>query len=140
MPKYLSTQREKRPPAWRKWPPKKALHMEKKNTNRFFQGGGASSYSCPAPGGRPCANVIIKCTIFSEIIHHIIISKYTLCCMQLSYFLTFSRKSIPSNPLAIKLNSTKRTLTIDNASGMYYCRPHYLKNYTPCCLNIGFYP
>ena len=45
--------------------------------------------------------------MFSENIHHIIISKYTLKCTQLNYF---SDEHIPSNPLAIKLNSVIRTV------------------------------
>ena len=56
----------------------------------------------------------IKCTLFSEIIHHIIISKYTLECTQLNYLLKiFLEEHTLEYPLSIKLNS-------NNARGMYY--------------------
>ena len=47
-------------------------------------------------------------------------------------FLKKFRKSIPSNPLAMKLNSAVyATTTNDNASGMYYNTSHYLKKLPP---------
>ena len=52
-----------------------------------------------------------------------------------------SRKSIPSNPLAMKLNSAVYThRTNDNKSGMYYNTSYFLKKNTPHCLNIDLYP
>ena len=53
-----------------------------------------------------------------------------------------SRKSIPSNPLAMKLNSAVYThRTNDNESGMYYNTFYFLKKKNnPHCLNIDLYP
>ena len=62
------------------------LHGEK-NTHSFAVSRGAPRSECD----------YIKCTMLPEIIHHIIISKYTLECTQLKFLL---KKSIPSNPLA----------------------------------------
>ena len=94
----------------------KALHMEKnapikgekRSLNISFPERRATTLAPPPPCGCSWA-MIIKCTIFSEIIHHIIISKYTLECTQLNYFF------LPSNLLSIKLNNVTCT-----ASGMYY--------------------
>ena len=65
-------------------------------------------------------------------------SNCTLKCFQLNYFLKISRKSIPPNPMQIKLNSVIYAQH-DNADGMYYITPlHYLKNYTSM-FEHGFY-
>ena len=62
----------------------------------------------------------IKCTMFSEIIHHIIISKYTLECTQLNYFLKIF---LEEHTLESSINKIKQRYThstINNARGMYY--------------------
>ena len=99
---------------------------EKHSTLIFFFKSGDRDPTCLSPLARPWAKVIIKLTIFSEIIHHVIISKYTLECTQVHYFKNKFRESIPSNPLAMKLNSVIRTP--DNEIGIYYnTSTYYLK-------------
>ena len=67
----------------------------------------------------------IKCTMYSEIIHHIIISKYTLECTQLNYLLKiFLAEHLPSNPLSIKLNSVIRTVRSTMQGGCITIPPH----------------
>ena len=121
--------REKRPFTWRKGP---QLEGEKApwNRNCFLCWRGVCLLS-PPPCGCIWANVIIKCTIFSEITHPMIISKYTLECISLNYFLKFSRKIILSNPLAIKLNRVIRTAPSTTQARCITIPPHYLKNYIP---------
>ena len=103
----------------------------------------------PVQAAGVIAKVITKCTITSEIIYHIIISKYTLECTQLNYFFKNPQKSIPSNHLATKLitrdNMTVRQRKRDVLQYRQYTinynykLQHYLKNYAPICLNMNFY-
>ena len=83
---------EKDPPHGQKGSHKR---KQKGSPNFFFQGG-ASFYSCPSPLRTSMSECdYIQCTIFSIIIHHIVISKYTLECTQLNYFLKiFSKEHI----------------------------------------------
>ena len=71
--------------------------------------------------------------MFSENIHHIIISKYTIKCTQLNYF---SDEHIPSNPLAIKLNSVIRTVGSTTQGGCIT----KITPPPPPYLDIDFYP
>ena len=101
--------------------------------NFFSRGGGRVSTLALPPCGRPCVNVTIQCTIFSIIIHHIIISKYTLECTQLNYFLKIFSEE---HTLESSINKTEQRYThhtIDNASGMYYS---IISKVIPPCLNI----
>ena len=106
----------------------------------MFPGGGGASAYFPPPhlvAGAHELIVIIKHTTFSEIIHHIIISKYTPECTQLNYSsYKNSRKCILSNPLAIKLNSVIRSTT---QTSCIIIPSHSLKNYTPI-FEHGFLP
>ena len=104
-------------------PPKeKPIHMEKKapinkrgekpqksppnKKNPFFLGGGRLPTLAP---------------LLSKIVHHVIISKYTLKCIKLNYFLKkFLGRSYPrmrTSSNKIKLRYTHRMT--DNASGMH---------------------
>ena len=111
---------------------KNASHMEEKSPVRWKKTPYMNFFFDFQLGGRApraleqWAKMIIKWTIFSEIIHHIIISRYTLECTQLHYCIKFSGKSIPSNPLAMKLNSVIHTVTTKQA-GCITIPPHYLK-------------
>ena len=125
----------------------KALHIEKEahikgekgpiNRNVYSKDG--EGILVPQPSASAHERVIIKCTILSEIINHIIISKYTLEYTQLSYliFKNFSENlEFPLNK--IEQRYTRRT--IDNSSGMYYNTSLlYLKHYTSMFEN-GFLP
>ena len=111
---------------------------EKHPTLIFFFKSGDRDPTCLSPLARPWAKVIIKLTIFSEIIHHVIMSKYTLECTQVHYFKKNSRESISSNPLAMKLNSVIRTARQRNRDILQYL--HILSQNYPPCLNIDFYP
>ena len=62
----------------------------------------------------------IKCTMFSEIIHHIIISKYTLECTQLNYFLKIFSEEHTLESSINKIEQRYTHSTINNARGMYY--------------------
>ena len=81
---------------------KRGTSHGEKNTHSFVVSRGAPRSECD----------YIKCTMFPEIIHHIIISKYTLECTQLKFLLkNFSEKHTleSSSRLAIKLNIVIRT-------------------------------
>ena len=105
------------------FPPKKTIHMEKKapinkrgekpkksppnKKNPFFLGG----------GGR----LPTLAPLLSKIVHHVIISKYTLKCTKLNYFFKkFLGRSYPrmrTSSNKIELRYTHRMT--DNASGMH---------------------
>ena len=66
---------------------KRHFTWRKKHSIVVSRGGGASVYTCPLLRAPMSECDYIKYTMFSEIIHHIIISKYTLECTQLNYLL-----------------------------------------------------
>ena len=116
-------------------------HGEKKHSIVVSRGEGRASTLAPLLRAPMIECDYIKYTMFSEIIHHIIISKYTLECTQLKYLLKFSRKciiyhplpskydiskapSIPSNPLAIKLNRVIRTVRSPTQGACITIPPH----------------
>ena len=61
----------------------------------------------------------IKC-MFSEIIHHIIISKYTPECTQLNYLLKIFLEEHTLESSINKIEQRYTHSTINNAKGMYY--------------------
>ena len=66
----------------------KAPQMEKKGPHSIVVSkGGRAPTLAPLLRAPMSECDYIKCTMFSEIIHHIIISKYTLECTQLNYLL-----------------------------------------------------
>ena len=73
----------------------------------------------PPPCGCIWANVIIKCTIFSEITHPMIVSKYTLECIRLNYFLKIFSTDYTLESSSNKIEPHYTHRTIDNASEMY---------------------
>ena len=76
------------------------------------------------------SKVIIECLIFSEIIRHTIILKYSLECTQLKHVLKFfSEEHTPETP-SNKIAQLYKHCTIAQA-GCIAIPPHYLKNYTP---------
>ena len=58
--------------------------------------------------------------MFSEIIHHIIISKYTLECTQLNYLLKIFLEEHTFESSINKIEQRYKHSTINNARGMYY--------------------
>ena len=84
----------------------------------------------PLPPGSPLGQLIIKLTIFSEIIHHVIISKYTLECTQVHYFIKkFSREhSLKSSSNEIKQRYTHHPTT---KSGFITIPPHTISKLSP---------
>ena len=84
------------------------------------------------------ANVIIKCTIFLEITHPMIISKYTLECIQLNYFLKIFSKDYTLESSSNKIEPRYTHRTIDNASAMYYNTSPLSQKLYPPCLNMDF--
>ena len=58
--------------------------------------------------------------MFSEIIHHIIISKYTLECTQLNYLLKIFLEEHTLESSINKIEQRYTHSTINNARGMYY--------------------
>ena len=82
----------------------------------------------------------IKCTMFSEIIHHIIISKYTLECTQLNYLL---KNFLEEHTLESSINKIEQRYThstINNARGMYYNTTPLAKKLHPPVWTLDFYP
>ena len=79
--------------------------------------------------------------MFSEIIHHIIILKYTLECTQLNYLLknVLEEHTLESSTNKIEQRHSTHS-TINNVRGMYYNTTPLAKKYTPPCLDIDFYP
>ena len=79
--------------------------------------------------------------MFSEIIHHIIILKYTLECTQLNYLLKIL---LEEHTLESSINKIEQRYsthsTINNVRGMYYNTTPLAKKNTPPCLDIDFYP
>ena len=71
------------------------------------------------------------CSIFSEIIHHLIILKYTLKCTQLNYFLNIFPEEHTLESSSNKLNSVIHTARSRTQAGFITIPLHYLKNYTP---------
>ena len=122
---------------------KKALYMKKASpypqegekgpTNRLFSRGStrqAPTLAAGAPLRAPMSECDYKIhNIYSTLIYIKIHSRMH----PIELFLKRnSRKSIPSNPLAMKLNSAVYThRTNDNESGMYYNTPYFLKKYPP---------
>ena len=92
------------------------------------------------PCGSPWANVIIKCTIFLEITHHMIISKYTLESIQLNYFFKIFSKDYTLEYSNNKIEPRYTHCTIDKASEMYYNTFPLSQKLYPPCLNMDFYP
>ena len=84
----------------------------------------------------PWTKVIIQCTTFSDIFHHIFISKHILECNQLRYFFKiFSEKhNLESSSNEIEQRYTHRTIDNDNTS------LYYVSNIILPCLNMDFYP
>ena len=70
--------------------------------------------------------------MFPEIIHHIIISKNTLECTQLNFFLKIflEKHTLESSSNKIEQGYTHRTISTTQARCITI-PPHYLKNYTP---------
>ena len=110
---------------------------EKLHSFVVSRGGRVSAYSCPLLRAPMSECDYIKCTMFPEIIHHIIISKYNLECTQVNFFFKiFSEKhTLESSSNKIEQGYTHRT--IDNASEMYYNTSPLAQKF---CLNIDFYP
>ena len=89
----------------------------------FFQGW--RTHTLASLCERPWTKVIIQCTTFSEIFHHIIISKHILECNQLNYFFKiFSEKhnlEFSSNEIEQRYTHS----TIDNDNTSLLCLKYY---------------
>ena len=95
--------------------------MEKKSPHSIVVSrGGRASTLAPLLRAPMSECDYIKCTMFSEIIHHIIISKYTLECTQLNYFLKIFLEEHTLESSINKIEQRYTHSTINNARGMYY--------------------
>ena len=97
-------------------------HGEKNNIVSLFLGGGGGRAPTLAPLLRAhrCECDYIKCTMFPEIIHHIIISKYTLECTQLNFFFKILSEKHTLESSSNKIEQRYTHSMINNASEMYY--------------------
>ena len=80
--------------------------------------------------------------MFSEIIHHIIISKCTLECTQLNYLLKniSEEHTLKSSSNKIEQRYTHSTINDNNARGMNYNTTPLAPKLHPPCLDIDVYP
>ena len=91
----------------------------------------------------------IKCTMFSEIIHHNVFGNYsshnyikipyTLECTQLNYLLKIFLEEHTFESSINKIEQRYTHSTINNARGMYYNTTPLAKKLHPPCLDIDFY-
>ena len=100
---------------------KEALHMEKTSPHSIVVSRGWRAPTLAPLLRAPMSECdYIKCTMFSVIIHHIIISKYTLECTQLNYLLKIFLEEHTLESSINKIEQRYTHSTINNERGMYY--------------------